>query len=335
MNTHLCQPDHPVEQQWESLPIGRPFGMVFAIMKSILVPCLILAFPGLATDCFAQAAGSRGGTLRSASEDEFKPLEPEEVGRYITFEGKAELRLNPTQIRIVLAVTSEDASSKGCSEKIRKTIGDLRDSLAAIEIGESEISEDFIAILPRYEWKIEDQEDQTVGIESKVGYRMQTNVHVAAPNEKKAMEVLEKAFEAGVTDIIAFDYWTNEIEAGRVLARKKAIQKAQEKADTLLSLFEEKPGIINVQERTRTYFPKGLYESFENAYTSSTYRPTRRDIPFIGAHRPKNTYYRGLDIDSDAPATELAMKPEISVVSTVRIYYRSPAAPDGGDTEKD
>jgi uncharacterized protein YggE len=300
---------------------------------SILTLGLILTPFVFSTDCLAQAAGSRGGISQGASDDVFKPLDPDEVNRYITVEGKAELRLKPTQIRIVLAVTSEDESSKGCSQKIKETVDGIKKSWVAIGIDESSINEDFIAVLPRYEWKILDRGGETVGVESKVGYRMQTNLHIAVPDERKSMEVLEKAYEAGVTDIIGFDYWSKEIDEGKVAALKKAIQKAREKADTLLVLFEENPPIINVQEQTRTYFPKGLYESFENTYASETYRPTRRDIPFIGAHRPKNTYYRGLDVESDARSTELPMRPEISIVSTFRIYYRSPAALDDKDNK--
>jgi hypothetical protein len=50
----------------------------------------------------------------------------------------------------------------------------------------------------------------------------------------------------------------------------------------------------------------------------------RRDISFIRAHRPQNTYYRGLRGDADKQPAALAMKPEISVVSTVRLYFESP-----------
>lgn len=48
--------------------------------------------------------------------------------------------------------------------------------------------------------------------------------------------------------------------------------------------------------------------------------------PRIHAHRPKNTYYRGHIQGADIqPLGELPMH-EITVVSTVRLYYASPAA---------
>jgi hypothetical protein len=68
-----------------------------------------------------------------------------------------------------------------------------------------------------------------------------------------------------------------------------------------------------------------LYHSFTNSYDEDVTPTWRRDVPFIRAPRPQNTYYRGLYVDGDIQSGELPMRPEISVISTVRIYYRSPA----------
>jgi hypothetical protein len=49
---------------------------------------------------------------------------------------------------------------------------------------------------------------------------------------------------------------------------------------------------------------------------------------FIHAYHPRHTYYRGLFSNSDVQPHDLPMKPEISVVSTVRLYFKSPASED-------
>jgi uncharacterized protein YggE len=277
--------------------------------------------------CSAQFAGSRGGVTENSLPERLPVLAEDVAGKFIAIEGKAEHRLEPTEIRIVLAVTSEDATSQGCLEKTREPIAQIRKSCRELGIDETAINEDFIAILPRYEWEFQDREKQAVGVELLAGYRMQTNLHLAVPNEDVAMKVLEKAFQAGVTDIIGFDYWSDAIEEGKATARLNAIKAAKEKSEQLLSLFgAEKPEIINVQENTVTHFPSSLYESFENTYSPSVRPPNRRDVPLISAYRPKNTYYRGLNTDPDTGSVELPMKRQISLVSTVRIYYRSPFA---------
>ncbi|MHB8972363.1 MAG: hypothetical protein ACYC3X_14045 [Pirellulaceae bacterium] len=63
-----------------------------------------------------------------------------------------------------------------------------------------------------------------------------------------------------------------------------------------------------------------------NSYDEEVTPAVRSDVPFIRAYRPRNTYYRGLNHDGDVQAAGLPMQPEISVVSTVRLYFESPAA---------
>ena len=165
---------------------------------------------------------------------------------------------------------------------------------------------------------------------------MQSNLHLAVKDDAQAMSAIGIAFDAGVADIIAFDYWSKELDQVKVKARTAAVKAARDKAEVLLgALFEKQPPVINVQEATRIYYPETLYESFTNssdAQYQSTY--SRRDIPRIRMFRPKNTYYRGLYMDADVQSKDLPMRSEISVVSTVRLYYESPAAKDAAKKQK-
>jgi hypothetical protein len=113
----------------------------------------------------------------------------------------------------------------------------------------------------------------------------------------------------------------------KVAARGQALKAAQSKAEVLLgAVFENRPPAINVQEQTVVRYPDSLYHSFTNTHDESVTPSFRRDIPFIRAPRPRNTYYRGLVGDGDVQPRELPMSPEISVASTVRLYFESPAA---------
>ncbi|MHB8866852.1 MAG: hypothetical protein ACYC6N_31200, partial [Pirellulaceae bacterium] len=147
------------------------------------------------------------------------------------------------------------------------------------------------------------------------------------PNDATAPAALAAAFEQGVTDIIAFDYWSQELDAAKVQARDLALQAARSKSDVMLkTLFESRPAVINVQEQTTVRYPESLYHSFVNSYQEEVTPAWKSDVPFIRAYRPRNTYYRGLTSDGDVQAAGLPMQPEISVVSTVRLYFESPAA---------
>lgn len=276
----------------------------------------------------AQFGGSRAGVEGDAiGVGDLPILNREVVEGFIAIDGRAEIRVKPTEIRIVLAVTSEAVNADECQIQIEGTIGKLKNAWAAIGVPADNIVEDFIAVLPQYAWEIEKDGDSEVGVEKKSGYRMQTNVHLSVPNDENASKVLAAAFKNGVTDIIAFDYWSKELDEIKVKARTLAVKAAKNKSETLLGeLLEVVPPIVNVQEKTTIHFPDSLYHSFVNTNNEELANSWRREIPFIRAIRPRNTYYRGLNSAGDIQPLELPMKPEISVVSTVRLYFESPAA---------
>jgi uncharacterized protein YggE len=255
------------------------------------------------------------------------PLSPEVAQGYIAIDGRAVVRLRATEIRVVLAVTGEGPTAQECQRGVDATIERVKAAWARIGIAPEKIVVDFIAILPQYEWSVQKQDNVEVGTERKAGFRMQTNVHLAATGESEAQAAINGAFQEGVTDIIAFDYWSRDLDEVKVAVRAQALQAAQSKADVLLgTIFEHRPPAINLQEQTLVHYPHSLYHSFSNTYEESVTPSFRRDIPFIRAPRPRNTYYRGVVGDSDVQPRELPMSPEISVASTVRLYFQSPAA---------
>jgi uncharacterized protein YggE len=294
--------------------------------------CLLL-FAGVAS---AQYGGSRAGVDGGGvGPAELPQLDPRVAESHIAIDGRAEIRIVPTEVRMVLAVTSEGATAQDCQKQIDETIDNLKAEWKKLKIADRNIVIDFIAVLPRYEWTIEERGGVDVGVEKKAGYRMQTNLHLAIKSDEEAEAALQPAFAIGVTDIIAFDYWSKDLDAAKVKVREQALEAATSKATTLLALFRAEPPVINVQEQTRVFYPESLYHSFTNSQDEAIVNPTRRDIPFIRAHRPQNTYYRGLHFEGDKRPSELALRPEISVVSTVRVYYESPAAKNRQDDDKD
>jgi len=277
---------------------------------------------------FGQFGGSRAGLEEnSRGVPDLPHLDREVAESYITIDGRAEIRVRPTEIRMVLAVTSEGETAQVCQQTIATTVERLKAAWSKLEIAPENIVEDFIAILPLYEWNLEKRGGGDVGVENKTGFRMQTNIHLAVPNDAKAPAAFTAAFEEGVTDIIAFDYWSRELDDIKLEAREKAVKAVRNKSDVLLgALFDDRPPVINVQEQTTVRYPESLYHSFGNTLDEDVTSSRRRDIPFIRVYRPRNTYYRGLYSDGDVQPRELPMHPEISVVSTVRLYFESPAA---------
>lgn len=297
--------------------------MTRSIPTAVLI-LLFLAGPW----ALGQMSGLRGGIESGQVGIASLPhLDRETVEGYITIEGRVELRVQPTEIRVVIAVTGEGTTAQECRNTVQGTIDRLKQAWSKIPLPADRIVVDFIAVLPRYEWSMENRAEREVGIEKKIGYRMQTNVHLSARGDAEAQAAIAAAFEEGITDILAFDYWSKDLDGVKAQARQQALDEARGKADVLLgALFEHRPPAINVQEQTTVHYPASLYHSFQASDEEAVSPPSRRDVPFIHAYRPRNTYYRGLMSDADVQPRELPMSPEISVVSTVRLYFESPAA---------
>jgi len=295
-------------------------------LKRVVLVAIVVGIPWQSAS--GQMAASRLGVEEYSAEVSSPPVLTREVAEsFISLDGRAEVRVRPTQIRIVLAITSEGETARLCQQTIQDDIAGLKDRWQKQKISADDVVEDFIAILPVHEWNIEKRGDAEAGVERRVGYRMQTNIHVSLPNDETATAALEAAFEQGITDIIAVDYWSPDLDAAKIRARDLALKAAREKADSLLkTLFTTPPAVINVQEHTATRYPESLYDRFENNYSEEVTPAFRSEMPFIRAYRPRNTYYRGLQSDGDVQPAGLPMRPEISVVSTVRLYFQSPAA---------
>ena len=293
-----------------------------------LFTCLLLS----TSVTLGQQGGSRAGLRDDEDVSIKKPNGPSMLDRnvvegFIAIDGRAEVRTAPTEIRIVLAITSQGQTANECQTAVHETIEKLKRSWSKAGLPAEKAVEDFIAVLPVYEWSLEERGVREVGVEKRTGFRMQSNIHLAVPDDETASKALTVAFEEGVTDIIAFDYWSKELDEVKTKAREQAVEAALRKSDTLLTaLLGERPPVINVQEETSVIFPESLYHSFVNRYYEETNAGWLNNRMLIYAPRPRNTYYRGLFLDGDVQSRELPMRPEISVVSTVRLYFESPAA---------
>ena len=192
--------------------------------------CLLI-FVITTSEVSAQLSGSRGGSVHGNTADDGSPaaLTAEDAQSFIEIEGKAVLSVEPTSIRIVLALTSEAVSSAECKTKIQKQIATLREQWKEAGMKEEDIVEDFISLLPSYEFEVETLKEKEVMMEKKVGYLMQSNVHLAVKDDKEAMKMLDVAFANNVTDIIGFDYWSKDLDQKKKETRALAVEAAKEK----------------------------------------------------------------------------------------------------------
>lgn len=289
----------------------------------VLAPTFSILF---ATGIPAQAGGLRSAEQEPAQVQRLEPPSEAAATQVITVEAIAEQRVVPTLLRLVFAVSATGETVVAASSAGRQLVASTRDKLLAMGIAAGDIDVDFIAAVPVFDWRVEEQSGHKVLVEHRSATRVQNNLHVAVLDEARALAVVEAATGQGI-DLLAVDYWSDRLEAKQAEATQAALAKAQAKAKLLLAAFPEPPRLVNVHERTRILFPQQLYRSLGRAEDSASTSWWDRDMPRIAASRPLLIYYRGLFADVDTGDVRLPGAREIEVVSTVRLYFEAPHRP--------
>ena len=342
--------------------------MRFNFFTVVATFSLLLIFASFETPAVvAQGFGGGGGfggvgassSSMNPSSHRFDPNRMTHSHGDLRFHGSVVVQLKPEKIRVVLAVVSEAETAEDCHALNVAAVKKVRDVWRTMGIEDDNVVEDFIAMLPRYEWfyerrmaKLTDSEewikemmkmdaDQRedfdpdffvnpdffkLAIMKKTGHRIQSNIHLETDTESNAMKAINAAFENGVKDIIAFDYWSSKTDQARKEAMSKALQEAKTKADTLLSVFDKKPLVIDVDERTEVIQPSSQYETFVNVLDDEFKRASWSGYHKIKEYSPKQSFYRGVPANADLQAERLPMEPSIVVTSKVTISYRPPGS---------
>ena len=291
-----------------------------------LTALLSLAF--LPNAAPAQLAGLRGAAREDALINKLPPPDPAAAERVITVEAVAQVRVVPSRLRVVLAVAAQAETADEANGAGRALLAETKAKLEAAGVAAAEIDTDFIAAFPVYEWAVEQRGGKDVLAERRVGTRVQYNLHVSVADEAAALAAVEAAAGRDRVDLLAVDYWSDDLTGRQVEAQKKALAAARAKADLLLSVFPDRPEPINVWERTRVLFPSELYRTLPPAEDSAELDYYRRQgLPRAPAPRPLQVYYRGLFADVDAVEPAMPGRREIEVVSTVRLYFAAPGRP--------
>jgi uncharacterized protein YggE len=269
----------------------------------------------------------RGGSQQLALEPRLPAPDPQTAERVIAIEGRAVLRVVPSGLRVVLALSAAAPSAVEAAAAGRTLVETVCTRLTGAKVAADAIDVDFIATVPIYAWAVEEQAGKEVLAERRKGMRIQYNLHVAVPDESAARVATEAATAVPGVDLLAVDYWSDRLAEVQVEAMRSALAAAQAKAAVLLAVFPTPPVPINVHESTRVFQPQHLYHALTATEDSAGSFYAGHEIPRIPASRPMNVYYRGLVGDVDVMPQQMPGRRDIEVVSTVRLYYEAPGRP--------
>ena len=232
----------------------------------------------------------------------------------------------PTELRVVFAASATAATASETNAASARLLASARTRLETSGIPATDIDHDFIAMVPVYTWGVTRQGDRDVVAEKRSGYRLQHNLHVRVRDEASAAAVITAAHEVEGIEVLAIDYWSNQLEQKQVEARDKALAAVRQKAKALLTVFAEAPVPINVHETTHVMFPQQLYQALPRTEDNSG-GYFDGQLPRVPASRPSYVYYRGLFADVDAVETAMPGRREIHIVSTALLYFEAPHRP--------
>ncbi|MEZ5940011.1 MAG: SIMPL domain-containing protein [Planctomycetaceae bacterium] len=238
----------------------------------------------------------------------------------ITISGTAEIRVVPDQIRIILAVISEAGSATESSRVAAAKVAILSQQWSAHKVKKENIVDEFVSVQPHFESVVKIEDGRKLVEQNLAGYRTQYNLRALVDTKELAMKALDVAFQNDVTDVLTFDYWSSDLDNQLVLVRRQALAKANAKADLLFSVFKTRPPILNISEHSETYYPHQLQAT--NDVVRGNTVPNQQPVELM---RPQVTFFDGLNSQADFRPKTPVMQPEITVVSTVQLYFQSPA----------
>ena len=282
------------------------------------------------------SSSSRGTIAKNSASHQSQTAIPDH-SQLVAVPATAVLYFKPESLRLVFAVTADEATSQACAISVKKAIDEIRKGVTEIEVADNNVVEDFIVLDQKFKWELakvefannDDDDDEVAKLIREIpdGFRMQTNLHVLCKDEQQALDVMDVAFKAGVNDIIAFDYWHSKIDNYKKEALKKAVDEAKSKAKILLSVFDKQPALLNVASSAEIRYPESHYVTIQPNLPGTNASVSRAwgNYAKLPALRPKLTYYGGSKMYADLSSTRPAMRPEISVSSTVILTYGSPA----------
>ena len=259
-------------------------------------------------------------------------------GYQIQVSGTAKVAVKPQALRLVVALTSEAQTASECGQTIKTRIANVRRSLVEMKIKDEDIVEDFIIIKRKYRWEMMKKDDSNYIQEFEDGFRMQTNLHILCPDERAALNAIERSFAAGVSEVVSFDYWNEDLDEYKQEALKQALESAKTKSEILLSVFDEKPKVLNVSNSISTVTPASQYRTVnpdknDPNHPRHYYHDWNSKYKIFASH-PSTTFYEGDKSYADVSTKLPPMNPMIMVHSTVTLTYESPTAREQMDLNR-
>lgn len=147
------------------------------------------------------------------------------VAHTITVTGKGEIRVKPDTAYIQLGLTTTGKTAREAQQKNATEFQNIRKTLAAFKIAETDIQTVRYSTSPDYSW---DNNKQTLK-----GYQVEQIISIKYRDLNRVGELLDQATAAGANRIDNVTFTSEKLDMYRMDATDRAIDNARLKADRM------------------------------------------------------------------------------------------------------
>lgn len=202
--------------------------------QSVRVPFLIIIFALLSLFVFTKIFGPIPFSVNSITTTK---------QNLFTVTGTAEVTAVPDTAMVSFGVNKSGTTIESLQQEVNTIINQITEDLKALGVDEKDIKTTNYSVNPNYDFRD--------GTQTENGYTVSANIEVRLDSIEKANSAIDAATRAGATQIGGVQFVLNDEKKKELesQARKEAIKKAKEKAESIASDAGIRLGkIVDVQE---------------------------------------------------------------------------------------
>jgi uncharacterized protein YggE len=265
-------------------------------MKTSLLTLLILA--AVTNAAFAEASGnlaySPGYPRNRPEENErnkrvLSPLDIPPGSNTMFLEASVLMNVKADEYVAVFAVTQEAETPRDCNQKMDRIIGEFREALKPLGVGESDLFVDFVAQNKIYGYKV----DNNVAKEELAGFELKKNISVHYRDKLLLDRLVLAASQAKIFDLVKVDYVVRDTES----IQDRLVQEAADVIKRKAARYEKLLGIKLLPppqvyaEKPSIYYPAEMYQSYTAYESEQVDRDLYRSKYLVQDLRKSRTFF--------------------------------------------
>jgi uncharacterized protein YggE len=283
----------------------------------------------LACDAVAQVGGNVGfgqvgGRARADQSERAKrhltreEMPPSETSMFV--DASILMNVKADEFVAVFGVAEEAETVEACQSKMNATVAAFTEGLKPLGIGPEAIFVDFAAQTKIYDYKIEG----TLAREHLAGFELKKTVAIRYRDKALVDRLVLAASRAKIYDLIKVDYVVSDLAPiqERLAEAAAAVVKAKAaRHERLLGIkLRAVPQVF--AERSATYFPTDMYDSYTAGESEAVSAPDRSRLTVQTLRKGRTFYFNPLNADGfDRVIEPVVLEPVVQFTLYLKLKY--------------